>query len=98
MSVEAKCKVITLYLNPDNLRWQEGGETYAIRSLDWGENQTVAEVRRECWIPHLQLLTKSINKTCCLCKRLQLTAFNNPPSRELVEDQTVGSRHHVQVI
>lgn len=41
---------------------------------------------------------KASIKRAIFAKELQLTAFNNPPSRELVEDQTVGSRHHVQVI
>ena len=58
-----------------------------------GVSLTMADVRREYWIPCLCSLTKKIRKACYGCKRLfQVTAFNNALPRVLLEHRTVGSR------
>ena len=62
-----------------------------IRILHGGVSLTMAEVRREYWIPRLRSLTK-VRKACHDCKRPQVTAFNNLSPGELPEDRTVGSR------
>ena len=63
-----------------------------IRTLHGGVSLTMAEVRREYWIPSLRSLTKKVRKTCYGCKRFQVTALINPLPGELPEDRTVGSR------
>ena len=67
-----------------------------IRTLHGGVSLTMAEVRREYWIPRRRSLTKKIRKACYDCKRFQVTTFNNPPPGELPEDRTVSNRSRLR--
>ena len=54
-----------------------------------GVSLTMAEVRKNCWIPKLRGLTKNIRRDCFGCKRFQITAFANPPRIALPLNRTV---------
>ena len=62
-----------------------------IQTLHGGVGLTMANVRERYWIPRLRSMTKRVIKRCYGCKRLQATAFTDPPPGNLPRDRTEGS-------
>ena len=54
-----------------------------IRTLHGGVSLTMAEVRREYWIPRLRPLTKKVRKASYGCKRFQVTTETGENSASL---------------
>ena len=55
-------------------------------------NATVAYLRQRWWIPKCRQRVKSIVGKCVACRRLQGTAFSNPPAPPLPSDRVKESR------
>ena len=48
-------------------------------TLHGGVGLVMTAIRKDYWIPRLQSLSKRVIKSCCGCKRHQVTAFAQPP-------------------
>ena len=75
-----------------------------IRTLHGRVNLTMAEVRREYWIPRLQSLTKKVRKASYDCKRFQVTtetgensASLNVNAREFIPERTAAVAAKLQI-
>lgn len=63
-----------------------------VKLFHMGANQTLAEVRKEFWIPKGKATVKTILKDCVTCKRIHAHAFKTPNPPQLpVERVTLDS-------
>ena len=62
------------------------------KTLHGGVGFTMADVRKDYWIPRLRQLTKSAIHRCHGCKRFPAIAFSRPKPGSLPADRTVGDR------
>lgn len=62
------------------------------RTLHGGVSLSMAEVRREYWIPRLRQLTKRIRHKCHGCKRHRAIAFAEPPPGLIPKDRVEGTK------
>ena len=81
-----------IYFPKDSLLAEKIVQEAHIQIIHGGVSLTMAEVRKNYWIPKLQGLAKKIKSNCFGCKRFRITAFANPPPGTLPLDQTVGNR------
>ena len=63
-----------------------------MKTLHGGVSYTMAEIRREFWIPRLRRLTKTVVKECHGCLRFHTMAFPAPPPGGLPHERTEGVR------
>ena len=62
------------------------------KTLHGGVGFTMADVRKDYWIPRLRQMTKSAIHRCHGCKRFPAIAFSRPKPGSLPADRTVGDR------
>ena len=62
-----------------------------LQTLHEGVSLTVAKIQQKYRIPRLRRLTKRVINKCLGCKRFQVTALTNPPTRNLPKERTEGS-------
>ena len=82
----------TIYIPKDSLLAEKIVQEAHIQIIHGGVSLTMAEVRKNYWIPKLQALAKKIKSNCFDCKRFRITPFTNPPLGTLPLDRTVGNR------
>ena len=63
-----------------------------LRTLHGGVGYTMAEVRRDYWIPRLRQLVKKVMFECHGCKRFYAVPYPMPPPGGLPRDRTEGDR------
>ena len=88
MSVEAEFRAVipSIYLPTEKMVHDAH-----VLSLHGGVGLTMTLIRQEYWVPRLRRLTKRVIRACYGCKKLQVSAFANPPRASLPSDRTVGS-------
>ncbi|XP_066921639.1 uncharacterized protein [Clytia hemisphaerica] len=62
------------------------------KTLHGGVGFTMADVRKDYWIPRLRQMTKSAIHRCNGCKRFHAIAFSRPKPGNLPADRTVRDR------
>ncbi len=67
-------------------------ESAHLRTLHGGVGYTMAEVRKDYWVPRLRQLSKKVIFICHGCKRFRAVACPEPPPGLLPTDRTVGDR------
>ena len=79
------------YLSPDALLIGKMVHDAHVLSLHGGVGLTMILIHQEYWVPRLKQLTRKVIRACYGCKKLQVSAFANPPTASLPTDRTVGS-------
>ena len=81
-----------IYLPSEDLFTQRMIEYSHKRTLHGGVGLTMADIRRNYWIPRLRQLTKGVIHRCHGCKRFHAIAFSRPKPGSLPKTRTTGDR------